>query len=135
MTRTLSCLLALLTLSAACSSSDTTTTPTVTSPTTSRWTTRLMPGSSLSRTFTTTQAGPIAVTLLSTGAPTTVIGVGLGLPLGGIANCALTVSVDTSGGTTPQIVSETAAGSYCVALYDNGTLTAPAEFDLSITFP
>lgn len=136
MTRMLLCLLVAGSTCAACDArTETTTTPTTTSPTTTTLTTRLPPATSISRTFITSQAGLIAVTLRTTGSPTTVLGLGLGVPLGGVANCSLTVSVDTVGGSAPQITSDAAAGSYCVAVYDNGTLTGPADFDLSVTYP
>ncbi len=113
---------------------ETPTAPTPIDSITSEWSSRLPVGGAVSRSFTTAEAGQISITLKGT-TPQRTIGLGVGVPIGGgIANCVLTLSMNTTGSSTPQVQTGAVSGSYCVTLYDIGTLTAPVDFDLSITF-
>jgi len=118
-------------LAAACGSesptSPTTTTPT--SPTTVTWTPLLPPGGTASRSFTTSQAGTVSVTLTSVPVP---LGFGIGVPrtTGG---CLLSTSrVDATGATMSIAVDQ---GAYCVEVYDEGNLTTQSGFTVTITYP
>lgn len=77
----------------------------------------------------------MTVRLVSAGDPSTIVGLGIGVPLGGISNCTLSTSVDTTAGTTPQIAATVDAGSYCVAIYDLGALTSAVDFEITINYP
>lgn len=88
--------------------------------------------------FTMPRAGSVSVTLLSlregTEPSTATIGIGLGVPRG--TDCALSNTVNTGVGTSPQLTVATEAGGVlCVRVYDTGTLTAPVDFSLNITRP
>jgi hypothetical protein len=113
-----------------------TTSPTTpTSPTTSTLSTTLTTSGAVSRLFTATQAGTVSVTLNSAGAPGTAVGLGVGVPSTGIARCTLSTSIVTAAGPGPQLSAPVDAGTYCVAVYDLGTLTDAIAIDLTIVFP
>lgn len=124
---------------AGCSKEATTTTPTTpTSPVTNSLSTRLPKGGSVGRSFITSTAGLISVQLKST-TPSTRVGVALGIPnvTGGaaLANCLVSLSVESTGGTTPQISTGAPAGNYCVVVWDLGTLTNAIDVDATIIYP
>lgn len=134
---TLVALGALSLFAASCGDAATTTTPspTPTSPTTSTFASTLPVQGAVSREFSTTQAGTVTVTLKSAGAASTVVGLGIGVPNTGVANCALFAASRTTASATPQITAPVDAGQYCVALYDVGTLTTPVSFEIAIVYP
>lgn len=136
---TLAALLATGLLAAKCGNDSTmpsVTTPTATtSPTTSTFASRLTVRGSASRTFTASTAGAVTVTLASAGAPSTVVGLGIGVPNGGVSRCTLSTSLNTTGGSTAQISATVDPGSYCVAIYDVGTLTDSIDFSMTIVYP
>lgn len=116
--------------------SPTTTSPTTpTSPTTSTFSSQLTVKGAVSRLFSATAAGTVSVTLTSAGAAGTIVGLGLGVPSSGIARCTLTTAIVTAAGSTPQIAAPVDAGTYCVAVYDVGTLTDTIAFDITIVYP
>lgn len=136
----LSCAIAALTVSlmAGCgnkTAATTTTTPTPTGPTTSVFASRLTVKGSAARTFTVSQAGTVTVALTSLSTPSTVVGLGIGVPNGGIARCTLSLSLNTTASASPQIAAQVDPGSYCVAIYDPGTLTSSVDFDITIVYP
>jgi hypothetical protein len=128
----------LASLASACgndASTTTTPTPTPTSPTTSNVSTRLTVNGSISRSFAATQAGTVTATLNNAGAAGTLVGLGLGVPTTGIANCALSTTIVTTAGPAATIAAPVDAGSYCVAVYDVGRLTSEITVDLTIVYP
>jgi hypothetical protein len=123
-------------MSACGKDSTTTTTPTTpTGPTTSIFASRLTPNGAISRTFGATTAGTVTVMLTNAAGPTTVVGLGIGVPTTGIAKCALSTAIQTASGTTPQISASVDAGQYCVTVYDLGTLTNPIDFSVTLVYP
>src|SRR5262245_11015018 len=117
---------------------DSTTTPTPTTPTgptTSIFASRLTPSGAVSRSFGATTAGTVTVMLTNAAGPTTVVGLGIGVPSTGIAKCALSTAIRTASGTTPQISTPVDAGTYCVTVYDLGTLTNPIDFSVTLVYP
>src|SRR5262245_39079142 len=115
--------------------STTTPTPTPTGPTTSIFASRLTPNGAVSRSFGVTTAGTVTVMLTNAAGPTTVVGLGIGVPTTGIAKCALSTAIRTASGTTPQISTPVDAGTYCVTVYDLGTLTTPIDFSVTLVYP
>jgi hypothetical protein len=82
-------------------------------------------------TFTTTSNGAASVTLTSLGTATP-IGVGIGTFSG--TTCTLTTSsAATSAGATPQVTATLDAGTYCVEVFDPGTLTVSTTFGITVT--
>ena len=94
----------------------------------------LAPGSSASRSFELTTAGPIAVTLKSTAPDGVTVGLGVGIPRSN-GSCALSAAVETAAGASAQISINADAGAYCAKVYDAGALTAPVPFTISISRP
>lgn len=120
-------------LVAGCGSSTTSTTPSSTSSATSEtWSSTVAPGGQSSRSFTVNSSGTVNVTLTAAGAT---LGVGIGLPRVTGGGCRLSVNVNTSAGSTPQLSTSADAGQYCVQVYDLGTLTDPVGFALKIDHP
>ena len=112
------------------------TTPTPpTSPTTSTFASRLTVGGSASRSFTATTTGTVTITLGNAAGLSTVVGLGIGVPNGGVSRCTLSTAVHTTAGTTAQIAATVDPGAYCVVIYDIGTLTAEIDFTVTIVYP
>jgi hypothetical protein len=124
--------------SAAGCSNDSTTSPSTTTSTTTTLTfgSALAVGGSTSRAFSMSTAGTIKVTLTAFGSSGQVAGLGLGVPVATLGSpCALTRSVVTPAGGSPQIVADADAGTYCVQIYDVGNLPADTGFSITIEHP
>lgn len=119
-----------------CSDGGTTTSPsaTVTSPTTSTFASYLAKGGSTSRAFSTTAAGVVQLTLTAFGSDGAAVGLGIGVPATA-APCSLSRSVVAVAGTTAQMAVSTDAGSYCVQLFDIGSITGDTPFSVTIEHP
>jgi hypothetical protein len=130
-------LVAALAATAGCGNNTTTpTTPTTpTGPTTSIFASRLTPGGAVSRSFGATATGTVTVMLTNAAGPSTVVGLGIGVPTTGIAKCALSTAINTASGSTPQISAAVDAGQYCVTVYDLGTLTSTIDFSVTLVYP
>jgi hypothetical protein len=121
-------------MAAACGKNTSTATSpsTPTTPAVENWSSVLAPGGTSSRSFTMTAAGTLNVTMTSAGAT---VGLGVGVPRVTGGGCRLGVSVNTGGGSAPQITTQADAGQYCVQVFDLGTLTDPIPFSLKIDHP
>jgi hypothetical protein len=131
-------LLAVLALAATgCDDATTTaTSPTVTSPVTETFNGQFIPGGTASRAFTAASSGTVSITLTQVGPPAdAVVGLGVGIPQSSGTGCLLTQVVQTGASSSPQLTVSVDAGSYCVRLYDTGTLTAPIAFNVTIVRP
>ena len=90
-------------------------------------------GGSSFHTFPVSQSGTIIMTLTSVN-PSSMVGLGIGIP--GTSTCILSSSVNATAGSTPPLTIPVDAGTYCVDVYDAGTLTAPGvSFSLTIAHP
>lgn len=127
-------------LCAGCSSDSTSTAPTTpttpSGPVTETFTSALASGGGTSRSILATQSGPVTVTLTSV-SPGLVVGLGLGTPSVAGTICSLAFSVNTAGGTAPQISTNADPGLYCVSVFDIGNLppTSQAAFSVTIVHP
>lgn len=120
---------------AACSKSDTTTSPTTsTSPTTLTFASQVSVKGGTSRTFAMSTAGTVKITLVTLGNGTVVAGLGVGLPATA-APCSLAQSVVTGPSASAQIITTADAGTYCVQVFDSGRLTADTEFSVTVEHP
>jgi len=121
---------------AACDE-DTPSTPTETPTTTTvTFASNLALKGASSRSFNVTRKGTVSVTLVSVGASTTLkAGLGVGIPLGDGGGCVLSRSVEVVAGTTAQLELTVDPGSYCVQIYDPGTLTAVVPFSITLVYP
>jgi hypothetical protein len=83
-------------------------------------------------TFTVAKSGEVSLTLTSVG-PTATTPVGLGIGTGTGTACTLTSSTPTAtAGSSPQIKVTESPGTYCVKVYDPGTLAAAVTFSVNI---
>lgn len=93
-------------------------------------------GGASTRSFAVTRTGTVSVTLVNAGNSTTLkVGLGVGIPLGDGSGCVLSRSVETVAGTTAQLELTVDTGTYCVQIYDPGTLTAVVPFSISLVYP
>ena len=127
-----SALLCAVAVFASACGSDTPTTPTTTttSPVTETWSGIVGPGGTASRSFDTTQAGTLTVTLTSSDVP---LGLGIGVPRSVNAGCRLTISQVDAAGVSVSIPAD--AGSYCVQMFDDGRVVKQASFAVQIVHP
>ena len=89
---------------------------------------------STSRSFSMTTAGTVNVTMATLGTGTVTVGMGIGVPATG-APCSLAQSVVTGPGTSPQITVTADAGTYCVQVWDPGTLVEDTQFAVTVEHP
>jgi hypothetical protein len=100
------------------------------------WSTTIANGGATSRSFRTTRNGTVSINLQSFGGSTTLkAGLGVGIPLGDGTGCVLSRSVEATAGATAQLELAVDAGSYCVQVYDPGTLTQPVGFTILLVYP
>src|SRR5262249_20768444 len=86
-------------------------------------------------TFTVTVTGEVDVTLTAAGPPSTIfMGLGVGLPTSDGSACTLLTgaSVLTQAATTPQLAGTAAPGTYCVAVFDAGNLSAAITYSVTV---
>ncbi|MCC7186856.1 MAG: hypothetical protein IT185_11480 [Acidobacteria bacterium] len=84
------------------------------------------------------QEGAISVTLAALQAPggaalTTPVGIGIGVPKG--TGCVRTSSLVTPPGLSAQLTVILNPGTYCIAVYDSGTLASAVNFATRIRYP
>jgi hypothetical protein len=79
-------------------------------------------------------AGTIRLTLTTLGNGTVRAGIGVGVAATG-APCSLAQSTVTGPGSEPQVVTSADAGSYCVQVYDPGSLSEDTAFSLTVEHP
>jgi hypothetical protein len=91
--------------------------------------------------FNVEKAGYVEVTLLAIGPPpTTTVGLGIG-KIGGSTTCSIIPvagvnPVMAQAGTSAQIPGQlTNSGTFCVSIYDVGTLDGPVVYTLTIAHP
>jgi hypothetical protein len=86
--------------------------------------------------FTVQQIGEVDVTLVSAGPPPTIaVGLGLGTPSGSTCSLLATVTA-TAGVHVPQISGTvTKAGSYCLSVFDVGSLVSPITYTVTVAHP
>jgi len=93
-------------------------------------------GGSASRTIVATASGEIALTLREAGPPTDIaLGLGIGIPSANNVGCHQTRTVLVAAAATPQLVAAVDAGTYCVRVFDAGTMTTPVAFAVAISHP
>lgn len=124
----------LLAVGAAGCGSDTTTSASTTASVTDTFSSALAFRGSATRTFKMGTAGTVSIALTSFGNGAQRVGLGVGVTATS-APCSLSQAVVTAASTTPQIVTTADAGTYCVQLYDTGTLTEDTSFTITVQHP
>ena len=111
---------------------DTPTSPT-TSPVTETFSTQLFVGGSASRSFNAAKAGTATVTLTNIGTASK-LGFGIGVPDSLGSGCLFTRSSEAAvAGTSFSLAVD--AGTYCVRVYDVGSLLSNSSFSITIVRP
>jgi hypothetical protein len=94
-------------------------------------------GSSTFYSFTVPTEGNVALTLIELsdggGPSATIVGLGIGSPLG--TGCTAGVTISTAPGPRPQLNQSLTPGVYCVKVSDTGQIVNPVTFVLNITRP
>jgi hypothetical protein len=124
-------LLAVLTLTSACGSSSTPTSPST--PVTQTFSSNIQPLGAASQSFVAALDGTVTLTLSTVGAGVT-MGLGFG-KFDATTGCKMTSTVETTGGADPQITVSVTAGTYCTRIYDVGNLTTNTTFVITIVRP
>jgi hypothetical protein len=85
-------------------------------------------------TFTVVNPGTVSVDLTTLGVNSPV-GLGIGIP-NGTTSCTLaSTSQSTVAGGSPQLTESETAGTFCVAVFDPGTLTSATTFSVTVSHP
>jgi hypothetical protein len=106
-------------------------------PITERFEGTLQPAGSAFYSFRMSEAGAVQITLLSMTGPGVPAGatfpIGIGTPAG--TSCGATINATIAPGPSPQYTTTKTTGVYCLLIFDNNLLTAPATFALNISHP
>jgi len=89
---------------------------------------------SVSHSLSASQNGTITVNLSALAPSSARMGIGLGVPRADGAACNLTTYITATTGSAP-ITALVDRGSYCVRVFDAGTLTSPVTFTLTSNYP
>jgi hypothetical protein len=110
---------------AACGNDTSTAAPTAPAPAagTETLTGQLAPGGVALHQFTASAAGTVSVTLSATDPPSTLVGLGLGIPGSNVGVCDLTKMIQTRAGASAQLTASVEAGTYCAGAFDVGGLS------------
>jgi hypothetical protein len=84
------------------------------------------------RSFVTSQAGTVTVTLQSAAVP---LGVGVGVPAASGSGCRPAVSVTAAPNDAPALTAAVEEGTYCVLVFDVGAIVDPIPFTLQLIYP
>jgi hypothetical protein len=121
----------------ACNETANPTAPTaVASPVTVVYESQLYPRGAASRTLAVAQSGTVILTLTSVRPDQGIeLGVGLGIPRADGGGCHLSQSVSAVSGSATQLSANVDAGTYCVKIFDLGTLANEVSFAITIVHP
>lgn len=121
-------------LAAAACSNDTTTSVSPTVPPTSfTFATSFTARGSATRTFDQVVTGTVTVTLNSV-TPDVALGIGVGVPGSAGGACNLTRAEIVRAGSAPQITLRAEPGTWCVRVWDPGTVAELVSFSMAVTY-
>jgi hypothetical protein len=86
-------------------------------------------------TFTVGKTGTVTIALTNLGGSSVAVALGTGNPNGSSGCTVTTANLTAVAGATPQITTTLDAGSRCVQISDQGTLTAATPFSITIVHP
>ena len=125
--------LLLATFVVACNQSASTPSSSSSTAATETFASRIGPGGAATRGFRSA-AGAVSLTLTEL-RPAVLVGLGLGVPRADGTSCLLTRSVETLAATTAHVTLAVDGGSYCVKVWDVGTIVDYVDFTVSIAHP
>ena len=128
---------ALFALASAACSDDLTTIPidpTPVTPTTDTFPGSINPNGGATHTFATARAGAVTVTLNSL-SPDDTVAVGLSLGTWNSESCQTVIARDSTVLGNSIVGSASAAGTFCVRVYDVGKLAAATSYDVQVVHP
>ena len=125
-------LLALLAASACGDNAATTTPSSVSSPTTVNWTGLLGSRGAASRTFTASQSGSVSITLDTSPVP---LGLGIGVPASSTSGCRPSSTMVAVAGAAAALTTRVEQGSYCVMVFDSGSIPDQIAFAVTFVYP
>ena len=70
--------------------------------------------------FTASASGTVSITLTTTDPPSTLVGLGIGIPGNNSGTCDLTKTVQTRPGAAAQLTASVESGTYCGGVFDVG---------------
>ena len=110
-------------LAAACGN-DAATAPTTTAPAagTESFTGQMAPGGVAMHLFEASAVGSVNITLTATDPPSTLVGLGIGIPGSNSGQCDLTKTAQARPGAAAQLSVTVEAGTYCGGAFDVGGL-------------
>jgi hypothetical protein len=104
-------------------------------PATTTFATFLAVGGWSAQTLAVPQSGTVVLTLTAV-SPSAVVGMGIGIPSTTGASCSLSRSVQGAPEAMPQLTLSVDPGTYCVEVFDGGTVAAPGvSFSVTINYP
>lgn len=84
----------------------------------------MAPGGTVVHSFTASATGTVSVTLTATDPPSTLVGLGIGIPGSNAGACDMTKSIQTRAGGTAQLTASVEAGTSCAGTFDVGGLSS-----------
>ena len=84
----------------------------------------MAPGGVVFHQFDASASGAVVITLTATDPPSTLVGLGIGIPGNNVGSCDLTKTVQTRPGSAAQLSASVETGTYCAGAYDIGGLPA-----------
>ncbi len=126
----------LLVTASSCGGATATTVPSgqVTPPTVELFSGELAPAGLNVHPFTVSRNnGTLEVTLTRLSTANLQVGLGVGTPSGGSCTFLAGASIRTAASSTPQLSGTTDAGSYCVGVFDAGTLTESVGYAVTVS--
>jgi hypothetical protein len=123
-------------LAAACGDNGKPTTPTTPTPTTATVTFSgtITPNGAATHVFTATASGTVTATLTSVG-PDTAVRIGFALGTWNGALCQVVLANDNAVQGAVITGGLSSSGNLCVRIYDIGTLTEPATYEVQVVHP
>jgi hypothetical protein len=90
---------------------------------------------SATRNVTASQSGVLTANIATASPPGVIVGLGIGIPRADAAGCHLNTAVNTLTSAAAQVSGTVDPGTYCVHIYDPGTLTSNVTFTITSTHP
>ena len=91
---------------------------------TETFTGQMAPGGLALHQFTASAVGTVSVTLTATDPPSTLVGLGIGIPGNNAGICDMTKTIQARAGSAAQLTASVESGTYCAGAFDVGGLSS-----------